>query len=78
MLKQAMGGIAYLDCSYISVTYQLHAGYGGYRLPRLQLHISYMQVMGGIAYLDGTWFKADAPFYNTSSEQVNGMQLTCN
>jgi len=25
--------------------------------------------MGGIAYLDGTWFKADPPFYNTSSEQ---------
>jgi len=32
--------------------------------------VALSQIMGGITYLDGTWFKAVAPHYNTSSEQA--------
>jgi len=31
--------------------------------------VALSQLLGGMAYLSGTWFKADPPFYNTSTEQ---------
>jgi len=31
--------------------------------------VALSQIMGGIAYLDGTWYKAEPPFYNTSTKQ---------